>query len=503
MANGEPISSGRIAASKLDELGGDLARERAGGRDDLAVDRGDVEPAAEGVVGDRAARGELRSGREHMHETVILWSWQSLVSTPTIRGSILPALMSATPTSSNTTFLFLSSASPSGSGLPPRALGPNWSGSIGRGAATGPPARARPRTAPRGRRARRARPGPRRALRAARRPPRAGAGSGRGTARRGARRRRSTRRTGSGRRRMAARDALGLDRLGLVEEPVDLLRGVVGEARVLALSQMRVAHLEVAERVGVAEVDVVRLDSTSAAMTGSWAGMPRFSASAAIHAAICSFGASSPGYSPARPARSDRRPAPRRPPARRQPAGAPRRRGLGVLDGLQEQVRVDALRGLGARAAATRAARRRRRTGRTRAPGPPPARRRAGRARGRRRPAPAAAPAAPAARRPRARRRRRRRLGAGGELGGELEVGGELGLEADVDVVLVGGVGEVAGAVDGERRADLVGADRGSSSRARRRSRGRAGWRGRRSRRRSRRCRARGRRRGWRSSRRR
>ena len=56
---------------------------------------------------------------EHMHETVILCSWLSLVSTATTRGSIRPALMSATPTSSSTTFLFLSSASASGSGAPP------------------------------------------------------------------------------------------------------------------------------------------------------------------------------------------------------------------------------------------------------------------------------------------------------------------------------------------------------------------------------------------------
>ena len=53
---------------------------------------------------------------EHMHETVILCSWLSLVSTPTTRGSMRPALMSATPTVSSTTFLLLSSASASGLG---------------------------------------------------------------------------------------------------------------------------------------------------------------------------------------------------------------------------------------------------------------------------------------------------------------------------------------------------------------------------------------------------
>ena len=40
----------------------------------------------------------------------------------------------------------------------------------------------------------------------------------------------------------------------------------------------------------------MRLDSTSAAITGSCPGRPRFFASAAIQAAIWSFGASSPGY---------------------------------------------------------------------------------------------------------------------------------------------------------------------------------------------------------------
>ena len=37
-------------------------------------------------------------------------------------------------------------------------------------------------------------------------------------------------------------------------------------------------------------------DSTSAAITGSSGGKPRFSAWPAIHAASCSFGASLPGY---------------------------------------------------------------------------------------------------------------------------------------------------------------------------------------------------------------
>src|ERR687892_683305 len=51
-----------------------------------------------------------------MHETVISCSWESLVKTAITRGSIRPALRSATPTSSSTTFSFLSNASPSGGG---------------------------------------------------------------------------------------------------------------------------------------------------------------------------------------------------------------------------------------------------------------------------------------------------------------------------------------------------------------------------------------------------
>ena len=51
------------------------------------------------VVGDRPARVNFEWSW-HMHDTVILWSWLSLVETPTMRGSIRPALRSATPTSS-------------------------------------------------------------------------------------------------------------------------------------------------------------------------------------------------------------------------------------------------------------------------------------------------------------------------------------------------------------------------------------------------------------------
>ena len=64
-----------------------------------------------------------------MHETVILCSSESFVSTPMTRGSILPALMSATPTSSSTMFSFSSNASPSGVGLPPEPSCPSVDGS--------------------------------------------------------------------------------------------------------------------------------------------------------------------------------------------------------------------------------------------------------------------------------------------------------------------------------------------------------------------------------------
>ncbi len=62
--------------------------------------------------------------------------------------------------------------------------------------------------------------------------------------------------------RLAARDALLLDRLGLVEEPLDLQLRLVGEARVRALVPGADAHLEEADRVGVAVVEVLhaRLD---------------------------------------------------------------------------------------------------------------------------------------------------------------------------------------------------------------------------------------------------
>ena len=56
---------------------------------------------------------------------------------------------------------------------------------------------------------------------------------------------------------LAAGDPLLLDRLGLVEEPLDLQLGLVGEAGVGALVPDPDAHLEEADGVGVAEVEVL------------------------------------------------------------------------------------------------------------------------------------------------------------------------------------------------------------------------------------------------------
>ena len=93
-------------------------------------------------------------------------------------------------------------------------------------------------------------------------PRRAWSGSDRGTARRGARRRRSTRRRVRVVDRLAGRDPRLLDGLGVVEEPLDLQLGLVGVAGVLALVPDPDAHLEEADGVGVAEVEVLhpRLD---------------------------------------------------------------------------------------------------------------------------------------------------------------------------------------------------------------------------------------------------
>ena len=106
-------------------------------------------------------------------------------------------------------------------------------------------------------------------------------GSGRGTARRGARRRRSSRRTASGRSIDWPRDdALLLDRLGLVEEPLDLQLGLLREAGVRALVPDADAHLEEADGVGVAVVEVLHARTrparpSPAAASGARASRPR------------------------------------------------------------------------------------------------------------------------------------------------------------------------------------------------------------------------------------
>ena len=62
------------------------------------------------------------SWSEHMHVTVILCSALSLVITATTRGSMRPALMSAMPSGSSTTFLFLQQRERLGVGRAARAV---------------------------------------------------------------------------------------------------------------------------------------------------------------------------------------------------------------------------------------------------------------------------------------------------------------------------------------------------------------------------------------------
>ena len=57
-----------VLLRQLRQLAGELARGARAGVDDLAVDRPDVEPAAVGVVGDRATRRELRVVRAHARD---------------------------------------------------------------------------------------------------------------------------------------------------------------------------------------------------------------------------------------------------------------------------------------------------------------------------------------------------------------------------------------------------------------------------------------------------
>ena len=195
-------------------------------------------------------------------------------------------------------------------------------------------------------------------------------------------------------------------------------------------------------------------------MTGSWGGRPRFSASLAIQAASCSLRGVVARIGVADRAHVDRA---RGDVRRRGGAAAPGRAAAATCAGCaggrlrierREQPGVAAARAPAAAVFAARGARSPRR-GRTRATGPSaaarPAARRgrdAGRGRARRR----------------GRRDGRRRGRVGAQAGGRLPVGADLGLEPDVDVVLVRGVGEVARAADRERRADLVAADRRRSN---------------------------------------
>ena len=86
---------------------------------------------------------------EHMQETVIVCSLESVVSTATMRGSIRPALMSATPTESRITRLFSSRACAAASGGPPVPVpsAPNCAGSIGAAGAAGATGATAPGTA--------------------------------------------------------------------------------------------------------------------------------------------------------------------------------------------------------------------------------------------------------------------------------------------------------------------------------------------------------------------
>ena len=76
--------------------------------------------------------------------------------------------------------------------------------------------------------------------------------------------------------RLAAADALVFDGLGGVEEPVELFVGVVWVAGVFALVPDAQAHLEVADRVGVAEVEVLQPGFDQAGHHGQLRRQPAF-----------------------------------------------------------------------------------------------------------------------------------------------------------------------------------------------------------------------------------
>ena len=244
--------------------------------------------------------------------------------------------------------------------------------------------------------------------------------------------------------RLAAADALGFDGFGLVEEPVELLVGVVGVAGVVALvPEARGASGRSRRESASPKLRFFRPDSTSEAMTGVGVAGRVFWLRRPSRRRSAPWGRRRRG-SP--PARRGRRRARRRGRggverrARRRPWPAPwtALRNSWESPGLPGSGAAEATCAgwataanspdsfLGSGAAATAAQRRR-------AP---------------RRPRPAAASGGAGA-----------AGGAGGQLGGQLEVRGDLLLEADVDVVVMVGVGEIAGPGDRERRADLVRAD--------------------------------------------
>ncbi len=138
MANGEPISFGRMSGFSAESS---LATSRASG-----LPGPTISPSIAAMSAPRPKKwleteppAVNFEWSEHMHEIVILCSWLSFVSTPITRGSIRPALMSATPTESSTMFLLFSSASASALASPPVPVPspPNCDGSIGFDAVAG------------------------------------------------------------------------------------------------------------------------------------------------------------------------------------------------------------------------------------------------------------------------------------------------------------------------------------------------------------------------------
>ena len=109
----------------------DLARERAARADRSRRRSTRCRRRGRSVVGDRAAGREL-GWSEHMHETMILCSWLSFVSTAD-DPRVDPALLDVgDAVVVEHDVLVLSSASASASGGPPVPSWPNWAGSTAR-----------------------------------------------------------------------------------------------------------------------------------------------------------------------------------------------------------------------------------------------------------------------------------------------------------------------------------------------------------------------------------